>query len=110
MESIAKLATFFGTTPRALAEKDHVTPHELKGLNREDLEIARAYHEASTAVRTQARQLLRDRDPQDLPPPTGEAAALVERIAQLTPARRQLLLDMLTEWLEPHENRDTHTG
>jgi len=99
-ENIAKVAKVFGTTLKALAQQEQIDPTDalLAGLNREDFEIARAYHEATSTVRHQAAQvLLRERDLQGAPPVTGEAEAREARIAGLTTARQQLIDDLINE-------------
>lgn len=110
--NIAAYARVFGTSIAALKRKDAIPPNDplLKDLNREDFEIARAYHEASSMVRHQARQLLRDRDPQEPTEPLSDVAAAREaRIAKLTPERQQLVDDLIAE-LEPVDDRDRSTG
>jgi transcriptional regulator with XRE-family HTH domain len=111
-ENIDAVARVLGTTLAALEQKPHINPTDplLKGLNREDLEIARAYHEASTAVRDHARRLLRDREPQrPSEPTTDELSALATSIARLTEERRQLVTELVTQ-LKDLEDRDDKTG
>lgn len=110
--NIAKVAKVLGTSLEALKRKDHIAPNDplLSNLNREDYEIARAYHDASSAVRHHARQLLRDRDPQQLPLQTsGEAAAREARIARLTPAQQELVDDLIHEF-GASDQRDEDIG
>jgi transcriptional regulator with XRE-family HTH domain len=110
--NIDKVARVLGTSLDALEQKPHVDPTDplLKGLNREDLEIARDHHEASSAVRERARSILRDRDPLALPDPSDEEIeALAHRVARLTAERRQLLIDLLIQ-LESLEDRADKVG
>lgn len=111
-ESIAKVARVFGTSIDVLAAKEHIAPTDpvLRELNREDFDIARAYNKASSTVRHYVQQLLRDRDPRELPAPTGEAAAREARIASLTPARQQLVDDLIHELLHKLDQRDEDIG
>lgn len=97
-ENITKIARVFGTSLKALATKEQSVPTDLGELNREDFDIARAYNKASSVVRHYVKQVLRDRDLQDLPAPAGEAAAREERIASLTPDQRQLVEDLIREF------------
>jgi transcriptional regulator with XRE-family HTH domain len=110
--NIAKVAKVLGTSLEALTRKEHIAPNDplLRELNREDWEIARAYHEASSMVRQHARQLLRERDPQVPTAPTSaEAAARAARIARLTSARQQLV-DELIHQLDTLDQRDEDIG
>jgi hypothetical protein len=60
-------------------------------------------------VRRHVQQLLRDRDLENFPPLTGEAAAREDRIARLTPARQQLVDDLIHE-LGALDQRDEEIG
>lgn len=98
-ENIDKLARVLGTSLERLrgGSVDSQDPL-VKGLNREDLEIARAYHEASSRVRQQARRLLRDRDPA-VPPdaPHDDLVRLAEQMGRLPDAGRQLVATLIDE-------------
>lgn len=110
--NIDKVARVLGTSLAALEQTPHLDPADprLKGLNREDIDIARAYHEASTVVRQLAKQLLQEQDPQALPAPTSaEAAARAARIAKLNPTQRQFI-DGLIQQFESSDQRDEGTG
>jgi transcriptional regulator with XRE-family HTH domain len=111
-ENIEKLARALGTSLEVLRGKPNLDPTDPlpKGLNREDLEIARAYHEDSSHVRDHARGLLRDRDPQaPSEPTTDEIAAMAALIARLSDERRQLVLDLVHQ-LERLEDRNNKAG
>ena len=102
-ENIAKVAGVFHTTIEALSQPEHVAPSDplLKDLNREDFEIARAYHNASSVVRHQARLLLRDRDPQHPVTPTSDELAIVAaQLSRLSDDRRQIVMDVLNEFIQ----------
>ena len=110
--NIIKVAKVLGTSLEALTRKEHIAATDplLKDLNREDFEIARGHHEASTPVRQLARQLLRERDPQVAPAPSSaESTARATRIARLTPARQQLV-DELIHQLGALDQRDEDIG
>jgi transcriptional regulator with XRE-family HTH domain len=110
--NIDKVARVLGTSLDALYRKPHIDPSDplIKGLNREDLEVARAHHDASSIIRDHARTVLRDRDPQAPPAlPPDAIAALAHRIARLKAERVQLLIDLLVQ-LEQLEDRSDKVG
>ena len=111
-ENIEKVARALGTSIEAILLKPHIDPSDplFRGLNREDFEIARAYHEATSTVRDHARRLLRDRDPQlPIEPATDEVAAIAAQIARLSDASQQLVT-VLVQQLERLEDRDDKVG
>lgn len=69
-----------GTTFEELVRGDEVRPTDplLAGLNREDLQIARFYHDATTAMRQCAASLLRDGE-------GDEVSGFIARVLRLNP-------------------------
>lgn len=111
-ENIDKVARALGTSLEALLQKPHIDPSDplFRGLNREDFEIARAYHEATSTVRDHARRLLRDRDPQlPIEATADEVAAIGAQIARLSDASQQLVTDLVQQ-LERLEDRNDEVG
>ena len=91
LAKIEKVARVLGTSLEALEALSRTPPvvpsdPALTGLNREDLDFARAYHEASSTVRARARQLLRDRDPQE---PAATRAGPPRRWSRASPRSRR---------------------
>jgi transcriptional regulator with XRE-family HTH domain len=65
MDAILKA---LGTTLEELVRGENVQPSDplLAGLNREDLHVARGYHDATTAMRQRVQSLLQDGEPERL--------------------------------------------
>lgn len=109
LSNIEAVARVLGTTLDALERKPEINPGDplLAGLNREDLEIARLYHDAASTVRTQARSLLRARDPREPPEAAlAEAEALVALIAKKPQAAREAI-DHLLHQIDDADDANT---
>jgi len=100
-ENVEAVAGALGTSLTALVQPPHVDPADplLKGLNREDLEIARVYHDAASPIRERMRQAARDEAP-PRQPPTADDRALTAQILRLPQARRTLLIDILQQLVD----------
>jgi hypothetical protein len=87
--NIEKVAAFLATSLGALLQnEDELQPADpmLVSLNREDLQVARAFPDASTEVRKRALVVLRDAQAPATPAkPNERATTLVARLAGLGP-------------------------
>lgn len=102
--NIERLARYFGTSLAALLEERAGGPslNDPGRLTREDLEVARAYHDATTAVRQAVASVLRDPDPTHLS--EGQrvrAKVLAERMVRLAEPDLALLTTVLAHLAQP---------
>ncbi len=101
LEKIAKALSV--SVENLIAGKDSIAPADplLVGLNREDLQIARAYHDASTDIRRRAAAVLQQRETAALPADLKDRAAeLAARVANYGPAAFEQL-EQLATYLRP---------
>jgi len=105
-ENVDAVARALGTSLTALLQQPHVDPTDplLKGLNREDLEIARLYHDAPSPVRERMRQAGRDEAPARQPP-AADDLALAAQITRLRQSRRELLIDILRQLVDALDDK-----
>lgn len=100
-DNIQRLAAYFGTSLLGLLDEAaaHTGPTlEVGRLTREDLEVARAFHDATTPVRQAVVLALQDQVEQDpLDPARREQAKiLAERLLRLHPSDFTLIMNLLT--------------
>lgn len=103
--NLERLAHYFGTSLTALLDESAAAagpPLEIGRLTREDLEIARAFHDATTTVRQAVVTVLREPDPTHLSEgQRARAKVLAERLVRLAEADFTFLMTVLAHFGQP---------
>lgn len=95
--NVEKVAKVFGTSVRELLQSVDTITHAdplLERLNREDLAVARHYHDAPTPLRQLTLRLLRSEIEHD------RVAAIVVRLTQVSPELLLRLEDLIEKTIE----------
>jgi transcriptional regulator with XRE-family HTH domain len=98
-ETLQKVAKALKTTTEALFSGKNIQPDDalLAGLNREDLEIARLYHDSTTTVRQRVYGLLHDGEPE-------RVTTLVKRLQRFSAEDFAVIETAITTIDAAHQN------
>ena len=98
-QNIERLAAYFGTSVISLLDQATAQTGpslELSRLTREDLEVARLFHDASTTVRQAVISVLKELDPTPLTDAQrARAKTLADQLVRLAPADFALVMLVL---------------